>query len=125
MTEPQVTAAVCASPAVVLAIAFLGGLIKPSDIVMRNSLIGDTMPSGRLANALGLSRTTMDSARIVGALTGAGLFSVLGIGYAYIVVTAFYALSFAFTLGVSGGLPADAGARSVAMLRSGIDSGSG
>ncbi|MFP6734473.1 MAG: MFS transporter [Rhodospirillales bacterium] len=102
------------SPTVVLAIAFLGGLIKPSDIVMRNSLIGDTMPRGRLANALGLSRTTMDSARIVGALTGAGLFSVLGIGYAYIVVTAFYALSFAFTLGVSGGLPADAGARSVA-----------
>jgi hypothetical protein len=98
------------SPTIVLSIAFLAGMIKPSDIVMRNALIGDTMPGGRLANALGLSRTTMDSARIVGALTGAGLFSVLGIGYAYIVVTAFYALSFLFTLGVSGGRPADAGA---------------
>jgi predicted MFS family arabinose efflux permease len=90
----------------VFAVVIFGGLVRPSDIVMRNALIGDTMPAGRLANALGLSRTTMDSARIVGALTGAGLFSVLGIGYAYVVVTAFYLISFAFTLGVSPARPA-------------------
>ncbi|MEE2761348.1 MAG: MFS transporter [Pseudomonadota bacterium] len=96
---------------VVLAIALIGGMIKPSDIVMRNALIGDTMPGERLANALGLSRTTMDSARIVGALTGAGLFSVLGIGYAYIAVTGFYVLSFLFTLGVSRGTPDYSGTR--------------
>lgn len=89
----------------VFVVVIFGGLVRPSDIVMRNALIGDTMPAGRLANALGLSRTTMDSARIVGALTGAGLFSVLGIGYAYVVVAAFYLISFAFTLGVSAERP--------------------
>ena len=77
------------SPTVVLAIAFLGGLIKPSDIVMRNSLIGDTMPAASLMSALGLSRMTMDTARIVGALAGAGLFAALGIGPAYLFVVAF------------------------------------
>ena len=89
----------------VFVVVLFGGLVRPSDIVMRNALIGDTMPAGRLANALGLSRTTMDSARIVGALTGAGLFSALGIGYAYVVVTAFYLISFAFTFGVSAARP--------------------
>ena len=37
--------------------------------------------------AAGFAQTGPDV--IVGALTGAGLFSMLGIGYAYIVVTAF------------------------------------
>jgi hypothetical protein len=51
--------------------------------------------------ALGLSRTTMDTARIAGALVGAGLFAALVIGRAYIFVAGFYAASFALTLGVS------------------------
>ncbi len=89
------------TPYLVFAVAALVGLARPSDLVMRNSLIGDTMPPNRLMNALGLSRTTQDSARIAGALAGAGLFSVLGIGAAYIFVTAFYAASFVLTLGVS------------------------
>ena len=89
------------SPYYVFAIAGLVGLVRPSDLVMRNALIGDTMPSARLANAMGLARTTQDSARIAGALAGAGLFSALGIGPAYIFVAGFYAASFVFTLGVS------------------------
>ena len=55
----------------VLAIALAMGLIRPSDLVMRNALIGDTVPSGWLMKAMGLSRTTMDAARIAGALSGA------------------------------------------------------
>ena len=93
------------TPTLVFAVAALVGLARPSDLVMRNSLIGDTMPPGRLMNALGLSRTTQDSARIAGALAGAGLFSVLGIGAAYIFVTAFYLASFLLTLGVSNARP--------------------
>ena len=88
-------------PAYVLPIAFLTGLVRPSDLVMRNSLIGDTMTPATLMSALGLARMTMDSARIAGALVGAGLFAALGIGFAYIFVATFYALSFACTLGVS------------------------
>lgn len=89
------------SPYVVFAIAGLVGLVRPSDLVMRNALIGDTMPPARLTNAMGLARTTQDSARIAGALAGAGLFAALGIGPAYIFVASFYAASFVCTLGVS------------------------
>ena len=38
------------------------------DLVMRNALIGDTVASAHLMNAIAISRTTMDSARIAGAL---------------------------------------------------------
>lgn len=85
----------------VLAIALAMGLVRPSDLVMRNALIGDTVPADWLAKAMGLSRTTMDSARIAGALSGAGLFAWLGIGQAYIAVLGFYLLSLLLTLGVS------------------------
>jgi MFS family permease len=89
------------SPDYVFAIAALMGLVRPSDIVMRNALVGDTMPRGSLMSAMSLTRTTQDSARIVGALAGAGLVAALGVGHAYIAVTAFYAASMLFTLGVS------------------------
>jgi hypothetical protein len=39
-----------------------------------------------------MSRITSDTARIAGALTGAGLFALLGMGAAYIVIASFYAL---------------------------------
>ncbi len=90
------------SPYWVLAIGLLAGLVRPSDLVMRNSLIGDTVPPGWLAKAIGLSRTTMDSARIAGALAGAGLFATLGIGPAYMCVVALYLFSLALTFGVAG-----------------------
>jgi hypothetical protein len=68
---------------------------------MRNSLIGDTMTPERLMSALGLSRMTMDSARIMGSLAGAGLFAALGIGPAYACIVCCYAASFLLTLGVA------------------------
>lgn len=82
-------------------IAAVAGLIRPSDLVMRNALIGDTMPADRLANAMGLSRMTMDSARVAGALMGAGLLVTLGLGYAYAFVALLYIASFCLTLGVA------------------------
>ena len=89
------------TPALVFPFVLMTGLVRPSDLVMRNSLIGDTMPAASLMGALGLSRTTMDTARIFGALAGAALFATLGIGAAYIFVAGFYVLSFSLTLGVS------------------------
>lgn len=85
----------------VFAIAFLAGLLKPADLVMRNALIGDTMPAKLLMNAMGVARTTTDSARIAGALIGAGLFATFGLGPSYAFIAAFYALSLALTFGVS------------------------
>ena len=84
----------------VLVITFLAGLGRPSDWSMRNALIGDTMPGSALAAAMGLNRMTWDTARIAGAMVGAGLFATLGIGPAYILVTAFYAAGVWMTLKV-------------------------
>ena len=87
----------------VFVIALVSGLLRPSDLVVRNSLIADTVPAALLTNAMGLSRTTMDSARIVGTLAGAGLFSLVGFGAAYLVVTLFYAASAVLSAGIARG----------------------
>ena len=88
----------------VFVVAVVAGLIRPSDLVVRNALIGDTVPEGDLTNAMGLSRTTMDSARIAGTLVGAGLFSALGFGVSYLVVTAFFIASALMTTRVAAGI---------------------
>ncbi len=93
------------TPAWVFAVAAIAGIGRPNDQVMRNALIGDTIPRDHLIGALGMSRATMDSARIAGALAGASLSSTLGIGRAYAIITAFYVLSLALTFGVSRGRP--------------------
>lgn len=89
-----------AAPAPVFILATLMGLIRPSDITMRNLLVGETMPADYLMRAMGVSRTTADSARIVGALSGAGLVAALGSGLAYVAVCGVYALCLALTFGV-------------------------
>ena len=89
----------------VIAISAVVGIIRPNDLVMRNQLIGDTMPVHLFTGALSLSRATQDSARVAGALAGAGLFAALGIGVAYAVVVVVYLGSVALTCGVSGTRP--------------------
>jgi predicted MFS family arabinose efflux permease len=91
------------TPARVLLIAGLAGVVRPNDLVMRNTLIGETIPPAHVMGALGLSRATMDSARIAGALAGAGLSTALGIGSTYLVVTGLYVAGLALTFGVAGG----------------------
>ncbi|MEC7302111.1 MAG: MFS transporter [Pseudomonadota bacterium] len=89
------------TPYFVLALSLMAGLVRMSDLVMRNSLLGDTMPPAHLVRGIGLARTTQDTARIFGALAGAGLFAAFGIGNTYIVVTVFYVFSFLLSLGVA------------------------
>ncbi|MCC7486920.1 MAG: MFS transporter [Burkholderiales bacterium] len=90
------------APLHVFVIGTLMGTMRPSDLVMRYALIGQTMPAERLMGATSVSRTTQDSARIAGALAGAGLAAALGTGLAYLVVASLYAASFLLTLGVAG-----------------------
>lgn len=92
-------------PAAVFVIATLTGMVRQSDLVLRNALIGETIPPQIFMGAMSLSRTTSDSARVVGALAGAALFSALGIGGAYAGVFALYAMSFVLTLNVGGSRP--------------------
>jgi hypothetical protein len=85
----------------VFAIAAVGGLVRPSDNVMRHALVGQTMPHGILLQAVALSRTTSDTARVVGAFAGAGGVALVGMGPAYVVVTAMYVAAFLLSLGVA------------------------
>src|SRR3546814_14427532 len=61
------------SPAPVFAIAALMGVLRTSDLVMRYALVAETMPPGILMSGMSISRTTTDSARVAGVLTGAGV----------------------------------------------------
>src|SRR5687768_4290111 len=87
----------------VFAIAALGGLMRPSDMVMRHVLVAQTMQPGMLLGALGISRTTSDTARVAGALTGTAGVAWIGMGPAYAVVAAMYIGAFLLTLGVARG----------------------
>ena len=69
------------APLNVMIIVAVMGLIRPSDLGVRAALLADIMPAAQLVGAISLSRTTQDSARIAGALTGAGLFAALGFGF--------------------------------------------
>ena len=90
------------TPVYVLVIAGVAGLVRSSDLLLRNSLIAQTMPPAQLLGALGLSRSTSDTARIAGALAGAGAVAAYGMVPAYVVVTLLYTVSFALSLGVAG-----------------------
>jgi len=96
------------TPVTVLAITAVLGLVRPSDIGMRTAMVGETMPPAQLMSAMGVQRTTQDSARIAGALTGAGLVAIVGMGPAYAVVVFFYVTSVLLTLkaGQVGAAPA-------------------
>ena len=78
------------SPLNVMIVVAVMGLIRPSDLGVRGALLADIMPPKQLVGAISLARTTQDSARIIGALTGAGLFVVLGIGYVYVAIVCLY-----------------------------------
>lgn len=88
-------------PVHILLLAAVVGLTRTAEHVVRQSLIADTVPGPMLVNAIGLSRTTQDTARIAGALAGAWLLTLLGIGSAYIAVVCFYGASVLFAFGIT------------------------
>jgi len=85
-------------PMLVLMVAALSGLVRPSDIGMRSALVGATIPPGNLVAAMGISRTTQDSARVGGALAGAGFMASFGMGPAYAVIASLYVAGALLTL---------------------------
>jgi hypothetical protein len=95
----------------VFVIAALAGLLRPSDMAMRMVLVGQTMRPGLLMGALGISRTTSDTARVAGAIAGTGGVALIGMGPAYAVVTAMYVAAFMLSLGVAGSPPHAAAAK--------------
>lgn len=88
------------TPLLVLIVAGISGLVRPSDLAMRNALVADTMPGDRLMAAMGVSRTTSDSARIIGPPTGAFLLTLIGMAPAYMTIAVCYALGMGLTMAV-------------------------
>lgn len=88
------------TPGRIFIIAAMMGLVRSSDMVMRNALIGETMPSTLLIGATSFARATADSARIVGALAGAAIVASLGMGTAYAVVATLYLVAAVLTFNV-------------------------
>ncbi len=78
-------------PVYVMIVATLAGLVRPSDLAMRNALVAAIMPAGQLMGAMGVARTTADGARIVGPLTGAAAIAAWGLAPVYAGVTLLYA----------------------------------
>ncbi len=77
-------------PVAIFIAATLAGLVRPSDLAMRNALIAVIMPPEQLMGGMGVARTTADCSRIFGPLLGAGLLAVAGMGPAYLVISLFY-----------------------------------
>jgi len=86
------------TPVYVLIIVAVMGLVRPSDLGVRGALVATIMPHDQLIGAISISRTTMDTARFAGALSGAGLFAALGMGPAYVAIVCLYIVSTLLTL---------------------------
>jgi predicted MFS family arabinose efflux permease len=85
-------------PLYVFVIVAIMGLVRPSDLGVRSALVATIMPHDQLIGAISISRTTTDTARIAGALSGAGLFAALGMGPAYVAIVSLYIISTLLTL---------------------------
>ena len=109
ITMMTLTLAGVLTPTYVLIIATGLGMIRPSDLGVRGALVAHIMPSHQLTTAMSVSRTTMDTARLFGALSGAGLFATVGMGRAYIAIVCLYVLATLLTLGIVSGAAARPG----------------
>lgn len=90
------------TPLIALVVAGIAGMVRPSEFGVRNVIVSETVPADRLMSAIGLARITTDSARMAGALAGAGVVAVLGMPAAYGLVVCLYLVSAALTLGIAG-----------------------
>ena len=67
-----------------------GSMVRMLDLVLVQALTADAVPADSLHGAIGLSRSTLDGARVVGALAGGTIFELLGLDVAYVAITVLY-----------------------------------
>jgi predicted MFS family arabinose efflux permease len=89
-------------PIIVILLSIVSGTLKPSDIMIRFTLIAQTLSPRLLVGALGISRLTVDSARLAGAVAGVGIFTMFGMSGTYIMILFMYLTSLALSFGVAG-----------------------
>jgi predicted MFS family arabinose efflux permease len=86
-----------------LAVAGVAGMLRPSDIGLRTALVGATVPPQHLMAAMGISRTSMDSAKVAGALAGAGVVAAFGMVVAYAAISLIHLAGALLTLRTDSG----------------------
>ena len=87
-----------------LHVFFIGAalsVVRPADMVLRYAMVGETMPAAGIIGATSISRTTQDSARVMGALSGAALAAWLGMAQTYMVIVSLYFCALLFSLKVA------------------------
>jgi MFS family permease len=70
-----------------------GSMVRMLDLVLIQALTADAVPAHSLHRAIGLSRSTLDGARVVGSIAGGTIFELLGLDWAYISITVLYLLA--------------------------------
>ena len=90
------------NPILVILLSVISGALKPSDIMIRFTLIAQALKPSQLVGALGISRVTVDSARLAGAIAGVGVFTLFGMAGTYVLILAMYVVSLVLSLGVVG-----------------------
>ena len=75
------------------AIVTAGSMVRMLDLILIQTLTADAVPSHALHGAIGLSRSTLDGARVVGSLVGGTLLELLGLDWAYITITMLYLMA--------------------------------
>ena len=70
-----------------------GSMVRMLDLVLVQALTADAVPAHSLHGAVGLSRSTLDGARVVGSIAGGTMFELLGLDWAYIAISILYLLS--------------------------------
>ncbi|MQG37377.1 MAG: MFS transporter [SAR202 cluster bacterium] len=75
------------------AIVTAGSMVRMLDLILIQTLTADAVPSYALHGAIGLSRSTLDGARVVGSIAGGTVLELLGLDWAYITITVLYLLA--------------------------------
>ncbi|MBT3996573.1 MAG: MFS transporter [Chloroflexi bacterium] len=70
-----------------------GSMVRMLDLVLVQALTADAVPAHSLHGAIGLSRSTLDGARVVGSIAGGTIFATLGLDWAYLAITVLYLLA--------------------------------
>ena len=70
-----------------------GSMVRMLDLVLVQALTADAVPEHSLHRAIGLSRSTLDGARVIGSIAGGTIFELLGLDWAYVTITVLYLLA--------------------------------
>ena len=95
---------------------FLSGVVWTTDMPVRRRLIGDVAGPERIAAGMSLDSATSNAMRLVGPLLGGLLYQWLGLGGAFGLVAALYALCLASTPGLPKAFLDSSAARGSARL---------